>query len=105
MMKKVLNTMILTMLLGYVSSVTAVPPGMEIEFTKSPMGKVTFSGKLHAEKGLMCNDCHAEIFQQKKGTAEIKLADHNEGKKYCFACHNGTKSFKAEGNCGKCHMK
>ncbi len=103
MMKTILNTMILIATLGYVSAVTAVPPGMELEFTKSPMGKVTFSGKLHAEKGLMCSNCHTEIFQQKKGTAQIKMADHNEGTKYCFTCHNGTKSFAPKDNCGRCH--
>ncbi len=100
MIKIVLNAMILIVSLGYVSAVTAVPPGMELEFNKSKMGKVMFSGKLHAEKGLACNNCHTEIFQQKNGTAQIKMADHAEGTKYCFTCHNGGKAFN---DCGRCH--
>jgi c(7)-type cytochrome triheme protein len=39
----------------------------------------------------------------KKGTAQIKMADHMAGKDNCFACHNGTVSFKADGNCARCH--
>ncbi|MCF6179130.1 MAG: cytochrome C, partial [Geopsychrobacter sp.] len=36
----------------------AVPPGRTLEFTKSPMGKVTFSGKIHADAGVKCKECH-----------------------------------------------
>ncbi len=104
-MKTVLKSMILIMTLGYISAVSAVPPGMEVEFSKSPMGKVTFSGKLHAEKGLMCNDCHTAIFEQKKGAAQITMADHEAGQKYCFTCHNGTKSFETKDNCARCHKQ
>lgn len=105
MTKITLNAMILILSLGYVSAVTAVPPGMMLNFSKSPMGNVMFSGTLHAEKGLTCDNCHTEIFQQKKGTAQIKMTDHSEGKKYCYTCHNGTKAFETKGNCSKCHKK
>jgi len=81
----------------------AVPPGMTVEFTKSPLGKVVFDGKLHADKGQTCDKCHTAVFQMKKGTAQIKMADHMEGKNHCFACHNGKVSFKSEGNCARCH--
>lgn len=84
-------------------SAQAVPPGMTVEFTKSPMGKVVFDGKLHADKGQTCDKCHTAIFQMKKGTAQIKMADHMAGKDNCFACHNGTVSFKSDGNCARCH--
>ena len=86
-------------------TILAVPPGMKIEFTKSPMGKVTFVGKTHADKGQLCNACHPLLFQQKKGVAQIKLADHQKGEKFCFACHNGKKAFTSEKNCNKCHVK
>jgi c(7)-type cytochrome triheme protein len=86
-------------------NILAVPPGMKIEFTKSPMGKVTFDGKTHAAKGLLCNACHPIIFQQKKGVAKMKLADHQKGEKFCFACHNGKNSFASAKNCNKCHIK
>ncbi len=88
----------------FAGSALAVPPGMTVEFTKSPMGKVTFEGKKHADKGLTCDKCHTAVFQMKKGTAEIKMADHSGGK-YCFTCHNGEASFKSEGNCNRCHVK
>lgn len=101
-MKTMRLSLLLGLSLGLISTASAVPPGMTVEFTKSPMGKVTFDGKLHMEKGLMCDACHPKIFQQKKGTAQIKLTDH-QADKFCFTCHNGTKSFKSEGNCAKCH--
>lgn len=87
----------------FAASVHAVPPGMTVEFTKSPMGKVVFDGKLHADKGLTCDKCHTAVFQMKKGTAQIKMADHTEGKNHCFACHNGSVSFQPQDNCARCH--
>ena len=99
MIKIIISTMIFTVSFGYVSAVTAVPPGVEIEFNESKMGQVVFSGKLHAEKGLTCDKCHDKIFQQKK-VAQIKMTDHPGGKKYCFACHNGNNTFDL---CGRCH--
>ncbi len=50
MTKTTPNAIFLILSLGYVSTVAAVPPGMVINFTKSPMGNVMFSGTLHAEK-------------------------------------------------------
>lgn len=102
-MKTFLTTIITVMAIGFFSLASAVPPGMTVEFTKSPMGKVVFSGQVHADKGLKCDDCHPKIFEQKKGTAQIKMEDHQKGEKFCFTCHNGTKSFKADGNCNRCH--
>ena len=91
-----------------VSQVSAVPPGKTLEFSgaKGSPGKVVFDGKIHFDKGLKCNDCHTKIFQMKKGTAKITMADINSGKS-CGECHNGTKSFKAsdEANCARCHKK
>jgi c(7)-type cytochrome triheme protein len=72
----------------------------------SPKGKVTFDGKVHADKGLKCNDCHTKIFKMKKGSTTMKMADLNVGK-FCGECHNGTKAFKTDdsANCAKCHKK
>jgi c(7)-type cytochrome triheme protein len=69
-------------------------------------GKVTFDGKVHADKGLKCNDCHTKIFKMKKGSASMKMADLNGGK-FCGECHNGKKAFKTSdnANCTKCHKK
>lgn len=86
------------------STALAVPPGKTIVFSNSPMGIVTMDGKLHADKGLKCNACHPKLFAQKKGTAHIKITDHQEGKKFCFACHNSKGSaFPANNHCKKCH--
>ncbi|HYP68113.1 MAG TPA: MtrB/PioB family decaheme-associated outer membrane protein [Thiobacillaceae bacterium] len=80
----------------------AVPPGMELVFEGGPK-PVIFSGKVHADHGLKCKDCHTGLFKQEKGDAKIEFTDHLAGKKYCFACHNGTKAFASKGNCNMCH--
>lgn len=87
----------------FVGSAMAVPPGKTADFAGGAMGKVTFDGKSHADKGLKCNDCHTKVFQMKK-EAKPKMADHKSDK-FCFGCHNGTKSFATDGNCAKCHKK
>ncbi|HLC14924.1 MAG TPA: c(7)-type cytochrome triheme domain-containing protein [Thermodesulfovibrionia bacterium] len=90
---------------AFAGSSMAVPPGQTVEFAGGAMGKVAFDGKMHADKGKKCNDCHPAIFQMKKGTAKITQPMHNEGKQFCFTCHNGNPVFKPEGNCQKCHKK
>jgi c(7)-type cytochrome triheme protein len=86
-------------------NVMAVPPGKTVEFA-SPMGKVTFDGKAHADKGLKCADCHTKpkLFEMKKGSDKITMAAMNEGK-FCGTCHDGKKAFsvKAPADCVKCH--
>ena len=88
-------------------SAFAVPAGKTVEFAGGAQGKVVFDGKAHADKGAKCADCHQSgLFKMKKGGDVIKMADINAGK-FCGACHNGTKAFKASdaANCGKCHKK
>jgi c(7)-type cytochrome triheme protein len=88
-----------------IGNVMAVPPGKTVEFA-SPKGKVTFDGKVHADKGLKCADCHIKpkLFEMKKGGDKITMAAMNDGK-FCGACHDGNKAFsvKAPANCVKCH--
>ena len=88
-----------------IGNVMAVPPGKTIEFA-SPMGKVAFDGKLHADKGAKCADCHTKpkLFEMKQGKDKITMKDMNEGK-FCGACHDGKKAFsvKAPADCTKCH--
>jgi c(7)-type cytochrome triheme protein len=90
-----------------IGNVMAVPPGKTVEFA-SPMGKVTFDGKAHADKGLKCADCHTKpkLFEMKKGSDKITMAAMNEGK-FCGTCHDGNKAFsvKAPADCVKCHKK
>ncbi len=88
-------------------SAFAVPAGKTVEFAGGSAGKVVFDGKVHADKGAQCADCHQSgLFKMKKGGDSITMADINAGK-FCGACHNGTKAFKAgdAANCGKCHKK
>ena len=88
-----------------IGNVMAVPSGKAVEFA-SPMGKVIFDGKAHADKGLQCADCHTKpkLFEMKKGGDKKTMAAMNEGK-FCGACHNGKKAFsvKAPADCVKCH--
>ncbi len=90
--------------LAFVGSALAVPPGKTVEFKDGAMGKVTFDGKVHADKGLKCNDCHTKVFPMKKEEGKYTMKDM-EGGKACGACHNGEKAFSVKGDCGKCHKK
>ena len=102
-----LPAILLVLLIGiaFVGSAFAVPSGKTVEYPGGPSGKVIFDGKVHADKGLKCSDCHPKIFPMKKGT-KMTMADINAGK-YCGACHNGEKTFKSSdpANCEKCHKK
>lgn len=84
----------------------AVPAGRTLEFTKSPMGTVTFSGQIHKDAGLKCNDCHnKDMFpKMKKGTVTITMEKIYDGK-LCGVCHNGQRAFDAKKNCNRCHVK
>jgi c(7)-type cytochrome triheme protein len=96
--------MMMTLLITMAAS--AVPSGKTVEFEPKGAGKVIFDGKVHADKGLKCADCHQGLFKMKKGADVITMKDMQEGK-FCGACHNGTKAFsvKDAANCGKCHKK
>jgi c(7)-type cytochrome triheme protein len=89
-----------------IGSASAVPPGKTVEFA-SPRGKVIFDGKVHADKGLKCADCHSKpkLFEMKKGGDKMTMAAMHEGK-FCGTCHDGKKAFgtKAPADCMKCHQ-
>jgi len=91
---------------AFSSIATATPPGKNVEFAGGPMGKVVFDGKVHADKGLKCNDCHTKIFKMKKGSDKITMAAMNKGEN-CGTCHNGQKAPKSSdpANCKICHKK
>ena len=102
-----LMTMFFAIVLS-IGSAKAAPPGKTVEFAGGDQGKVVFDGKIHADKGLKCGDCHTnpKIFTMKKGADKITMDEIKAGK-WCGTCHNGDKAFKAgdEANCGKCHKK
>lgn len=101
-----ISVLILTLIvaLAFVGSAFAVGPGKTVEFPDGATGKVIFDGKVHADKGFKCNECHTKIFPMKKGT--LKMAEMNAGKE-CGTCHNGDKAFSTKdiANCGRCHKK
>lgn len=88
-----------------IGNVMAVPSGRTVEFASS-MGKVTFDGEVHADKGLKCANCHTEpkLFAKKIGSDKITMAAMNEGK-FCGSCHDGKTAFsvKSQDDCMKCH--
>lgn len=90
----------------WIGSAMATAPGKSIEYAGGGLGKVTLDGKVHADQGSKCPDCHPKVFQMKKGATKFKMADINAGKA-CGACHDGKKGFKASdpANCSKCHKK
>jgi c(7)-type cytochrome triheme protein len=90
----------------FCGSASAVPPGQTVEYAGGGMGKVQFDGKVHAGAGLKCPACHTKIFQMKKESVKITMADINAGK-VCGTCHNGEKAFKPSdpANCVKCHKR
>jgi len=104
-MKKTVLAVVVLVIVAFVGSAFAVPAGKNVEYAGGGAGKVVFDGKIHADKGLKCNDCHTKIFPMKKGGV-YTMADMNTGKN-CGECHNGTKAFKSgdAAGCAKCHKK
>lgn len=89
----------------FASNVQAIQPGKTVTWN-TPMGRVVFNGKNHADAGVKCLDCHSRIFKMKKGSTVMTMADITAGR-FCGKCHNGTRAFSAKDkdNCGECHKK
>ena len=104
-MKKVI-VLVVVLSFAMAATVFAVPAGKTVEFEGKGAGKVVFDGKLHADKGFKCADCHQGVFLMKKGVDKITMKDIREGK-FCGTCHNGTRAFDAKDavSCSKCHKK
>jgi c(7)-type cytochrome triheme protein len=105
-MKKVI-VLALVVVLALAATAFAVPAGKTVEFDGKGGGKVVFDGKVHADKGNKCADCHQSgLFKMKKGGDVITMKDMEAGK-FCGGCHNGTKAFgvKDAASCAKCHKK
>ncbi|MFH7320847.1 c(7)-type cytochrome triheme domain-containing protein [Desulfurivibrio sp. D14AmB] len=109
MMKFTATVAALIALLALATTAGAVPPGQTVEYAGGGPGKVIFDGQFHADQGLNCNACHAEVFPMQRG-ATISMADHNDGK-FCFDCHrvDGTafpsSSCASSLNCDRCHKR
>lgn len=99
--------LVVVVTLAMAASAFAVPAGKTVEFDGKGAGKVVFDGKVHADKGLKCADCHQSgLFKMKKGGDTLTMKEMDGGKN-CGACHNGTKAFatKDAASCAKCHKK
>ncbi|MDH3998805.1 MAG: cytochrome C [Desulfuromonadales bacterium] len=98
--------LVVVSLLVFSGVALAVPASKTLEFKKSPMGTVTFSGKIHKEAGIKCKECHnKDVFPKMKyGTVTITMNDIYASK-LCGVCHNGGRAFDAKGNCNRCHVK
>jgi c(7)-type cytochrome triheme protein len=105
-MKVTQALMVIMVAVAFIGGAMAAPLGKTVEYAGGPMGKVTFDGKAHADKGAKCNDCHTKIFKMKKGSTKITMATMNKGEN-CGTCHNGDKAFKSSDpkNCKTCHKK
>jgi len=95
-----------TLILICAALALAVPASKSLDFTKSSMGKVTFSGKVHAGAGIKCKECHNKgtFPKMKQGTVTITMNEIYAGK-LCGTCHNGKRAFDAKSNCVRCHKK
>lgn len=101
-MKKTVLILTVLFAVAFIGNAMAVPPGKTLIFKGGPMGKIHFSGKIHADAKNKCMDCHPKIFKMKKGSMKVK-APHKPGE-WCGNCHDGKKAFaQTPENCKKCH--
>jgi phosphate transport system substrate-binding protein len=89
-------------LLAGSGSARATPAGAPLLlYGGAGQGKVVFDGRLHASKGLACNDCHATGLFATKREGLLSMDDHG-ARRACWACHDGRRAFD---DCGGCHRK
>jgi len=98
-----------SLVMALTGSAFAIPPGMTVQYEPQGIGKVTFSGQIHADQGFKCADCHPKVFKQKQGSNPITMSAINKGE-YCGACHNdktvspkGVQVFGPKKHCFRCH--
>ncbi|PLY01896.1 MAG: cytochrome C [Desulfuromonas sp.] len=103
-MKSILLSVVLVLVAA--SMAMAVPASKSLDFDKSSMGNVTFSGEVHAGAGMKCKECHNKntFPKMKQGTVTITMDEIYAGK-LCGICHNGQRAFSAKGNCNRCHKR
>lgn len=74
---------------------------LDVELTpEDPMYAVVFRHATHTPM-LSCANCHADLFQMKRGATPITMDAINEGR-YCGACH-GKVAFSTDA-CTRCHQ-
>ncbi|MBW6509085.1 MAG: cytochrome C [Desulfuromonadales bacterium] len=104
-MKKIILLFSIVVLCAATAAI-AVPANRSLTFDKGALGAVEFSGKIHAEAGFKCGDCHnPNLFPKyKQGSVEITMEKIYAGE-LCGFCHNGETAFEAKTSCNRCHVK
>src|SRR3990172_13159153 len=83
MKKYLVLALVVVVTLAMAVSAFAVPAGKTVEFDGKGAGKVVFDGKVHADKGNKCADCHKSgLFKIKKGDDVITIKEMESGKKH-----------------------
>ena len=72
-MKIIVSVLTIMVAVMFVGSAMAVPAGKTVDYAGGDSGKVVFDGKIHADKGLKCGECHTKIFKMKKGSEKITM--------------------------------
>ena len=95
--------LLLAAALVLVAAVARATPGTAavLLYAGAGQGRVVFDGRLHASRGLTCDDCHASRLFATKKQALLTMDDHGSGRA-CWACHDGKRAF---GECAGCHRK
>jgi thiosulfate reductase cytochrome b subunit len=93
-------TCVIVLAVGALGSVVFATSDKALLYGGAGQGRVIFDGRLHASRGLVCKDCHSDIFETKK-KALITMDDHFRPVA-CFTCHDGSMVFN---DCEKCHRK
>jgi thiosulfate reductase cytochrome b subunit len=99
-MRNVITCVIILAVGALGSSVVSATSDKALLYGGAGQGRVIFDGRLHASRGLVCKDCHSDIFETKK-KALITMDDHFRSVA-CFTCHDGSMVFN---DCEKCHRK
>jgi c(7)-type cytochrome triheme protein len=71
---------------------------------KTSFGPVIFSHDKHAAKGLSCQGCHPEPYQNVENHKTVTMKEMEDNKS-CGLCHNGKQAFTVKADCNKCHKQ
>jgi c(7)-type cytochrome triheme protein len=97
-MHRLLPALLALALLAVAGAAGATPNGRVIQYRGGAQGRVVFDVRVHQKAGLVCGDCHSDLFPTRK-TGLISQAEH-ENHTACFGCHDGKRAFD---ECARCH--
>lgn len=80
--------------------------GGDITFTMKGAGPVLFTHDNHAARlGLKCSECHYRIYSTVAKHSSVTMAEMQQEKRSCGACHDGVRTFDVKANCNRCHRQ